>query len=448
MPKAKRRPNILFLMSDEHRADIAGYEGNPVVHTPVLDELARTGAAFQNCYTPYPVCVPSRQCMMAGQLPKTCHCEKFESDLTPGYPTFAKLFSQYAYHTVACGKLHHRGVDQNQGWTHRIGCHDCIEPRFIEGRREEEFDLYKSDLADGWWPIEKEIRRAGIARSRNCIDDDYTVLGALNYIEKYFNDAGYDKQLGHQPLFLKVSLVHPHYPFFTTEEKFNYYLNRVRPFLDQPAPWHPVLADMQVVPGKDVTKREVQRATAAYYGMVESMDTYFGQVLEMLDFVGQNLDDWVILYTSDHGELLGEHNRWWKASFFEGSVRVPLILRYPGMERRGMKIPQNVSLCDLFATLCDLCGIPIPDGLDSRSLLPLLEGKTDDWDDEAVSQIGSDRVMIKKGSLKYQQYPGFEEVLFDLERDPAEQNNFASDSAYAQQMEAFRHRAAELGFSQ
>ena len=100
------RPNILFLMSDEHRADVTGYEGDKVVRTPILDELAETGVVFSNAYAPSPICVPGRQCMMAGQLPETCNCRRYGEDLAPGYMTFARRFAQYAYAAVACGKLH------------------------------------------------------------------------------------------------------------------------------------------------------------------------------------------------------------------------------------------------------------------------------------------------------------------------------------------------------
>ena len=106
----KKRPNILFLMSDEHRADVAGFAGNEVVRTPVLDELARTGVVFTNAYTPAPICVPARQCLASGQLPKTCGCEGW-TDLQPGYRTFAREFSRYAYNTCCSGKLHHMGQD-------------------------------------------------------------------------------------------------------------------------------------------------------------------------------------------------------------------------------------------------------------------------------------------------------------------------------------------------
>ena len=115
------RPNILFLMSDQHRADVSGYADDGVVRTPVLDELARKGVVFNNAYTPAPICIPARQSMAAGQLPRTCGCEVFGEDLAPGHMTFARRLSQYGYATVACGKLHHNGTDQMQGWTSRIG---------------------------------------------------------------------------------------------------------------------------------------------------------------------------------------------------------------------------------------------------------------------------------------------------------------------------------------
>ena len=131
---SNNRPNILFLMSDQHRADIAGYAGDSVVRTPVLDELARTGIVFNNAYTPAPICIPARQSMAAGQLPRTCGCEVFGEDLAPGHMTFARRLSQYGYATVACGKLHHNGTDQMQGWTRRIGDGMSVRHDFIEGR--------------------------------------------------------------------------------------------------------------------------------------------------------------------------------------------------------------------------------------------------------------------------------------------------------------------------
>lgn len=441
----ERRPNILFLMSDEHRADVTGYEGNPVVRTPVLDELARTGVVFRNAYTPSPITVPTMQCLMAGQLPKTCKCEGW-IDLAPGYMTFARLFSQYAYATVACGRLMHLGPDQMQGWTHRIGSDAQIAPQYIADRKEEEFARYLRPFSDYKWSDAKEIKRAGVGRARNVVTDEYTIQGALNFIQDYFLDPYYDREQPNRPLLLRVGLLQPHYPYSASEEKFTYYLNRVEPFLEEEVFPHPFLSQRQVRPGVDASEREIRRATAAYYAMVETIDEHFGRVLEALQHAGQNLDDWIIIYTSDHGEMLGQHGIWEKQKFFEASVRVPLIIRWPKRFPGGRVVYENVNLCDLFATLCDLAGLPIPPGLDSRSLVPLLEGDNADWDNETVSQFGTTNVMIKWDHLKYQYYgPDMPEVLFDLERDPGETANFIDDPEYADTVAAFRRRLAELG---
>ncbi|MCZ8514994.1 sulfatase-like hydrolase/transferase [Paenibacillus filicis] len=157
-----------------------------------------------------------------------------------------------------------------------------------------------------------------------------------------------------EPLLLKVSVLQPHYPYFTSEDKFTYYLNRVTPYLNEQVFDHPSLHKFQVPTDTPASKRDLRRATAAYYGMVETIDGYFDQVMEALQHAGQNLDDWIIIYTTDHGEMLGQHGVWEKQKFFEASVRVPLIIRYLKGFEGGRIVDENVSLCDLFATLCDL----------------------------------------------------------------------------------------------
>lgn len=441
-------PNILFLMSDEHRADVSGFEGNPIIRTPVLDSLARTGVIFRNAYTPSPICVPGRMCMMAGQLPRTCRCEGWV-DLPPGHMTFARRFSQYAYDTVACGKLHHQGTDIMQGWTRRIGDEAQLSPQAIPGRQEDLFAKYVPSTASVKWSDAKEIQRAGIGRAQHISQDEYTVQGALDYIQNHFTNPYYDRATPERPVLLKVSLIQPHYPYFTDEEKFTYYLNRVQPYLGEQEVFdHPFLSQRQVRPGIDASERELRRATAAYYGMVEEVDTQYGRVLAALEHAGQDLDDWIIIYTSDHGEMLGQHGIWEKQKFFEGSARVPLIIRWPRGFAGGRMESRNVNLCDLFATLCELAGIPAPEGLDSRSLAPMLRGEPGiDWGaDETISQFGTQNVMIKRGALKYQYYgPDRPEVLFDLEADPGETRSFLEDPAYGGQVKAFRQRLASLG---
>jgi choline-sulfatase len=442
MPK---RPNVLFLMSDEHRADVAGYAGDPIVRTPVLDRLAESGVVFRNAYTPSPICIPGRQCMMSGQLPETCGCRRYGEDLPPGYMTFARRFAQYAYHAVCSGKLHHVGVDQMQGWTKRIAPDAEIYTRYIEGRVEEEFDRYEPLPGTGKWSNQKEIEQAGIGEGNYQRFDQRATSSALDVLQHYFADPMYDRPWVPRPLLFKLSLLQPHYPFLTDEAKFTYYLNRV-PIYMEPRADHPVLSQTQAPPDVDATERDVRRATAAYYGMVETIDAAYGQVLMALEHLGQDLDDWIIIYTSDHGDMLGQHGVWEKVQFYEGAVRVPLIIRWPQQIQGGQIIDENVNLCDLFATLCDLCGLPTPEGLDSRSLVPLMTGNGADWYNETVSQYGDDRVMIKRDHLKYQWYgEDVPEVLFDLEEDPDETTNAIDDPAYSDVVDWFRERLGELG---
>jgi choline-sulfatase len=430
-------------MSDEHRPDVTGYEGNEVVQTPVLDSLASTGVVFRNAYTPSPICVPGRQCLMSGQLPKTCGCEGW-FDLEPNYQTFARHFAQNAYTTTCCGKLHHQTYDQMQGWTSRPAGDISMAGNYLEGKVAEEYEKYDRPLGSVKWSDTKEVLRAGVGRSRIIENDEDWTEAALTSIERHFNDAQYDRESTHRPLMLKVSLIAPHYPYQVDAERFGYYLNRVEPFLDQEVSDHPFLSQRQVRPGVDASERDLRRATAAYYGMVDHIDTLYGTVLDQLEHVGQDLDDWIIIYTSDHGEMLGEHGIWEKQKFYEASGRVPLIIRWPNGFDGGRIVDENVNLCDLFATMSDLAGLPIPDGLDSRSLVPLLKGEDTHWSNETVSQF-SKNVMIKQDHLKYQYYPDMPEVLFDLEKDPTEKTDFIDDPAYTGKVERFRTRLAELG---
>jgi len=439
--------NILFLMSDEHRPDVAGFAGNPVVRTPVLDELARTGVVFRNAYTPSPICVPGRQCLMAGKLPRRAGCERWGEDLPPGTMTFAQRFSQEAWATVCCGKLHHLGQNQMQGWNQRFAADMFVDDACIEGRNEAAFARIRVDNPRWKWPDAMEIHRAQVGRaSRNQRFDERVVQAAKDFIDDYFIDLTYDRATPERPLLLKVSLLQPHYPYVATPERMRYYFNRVTPYVNEPLFDHPFLSRRQVRIPEEATEREARRATAAYYGMVEQADAHFGSVLEALREAGQDLDDWLIVYTSDHGEMLGEHGVWEKQKFFEASVRVPLIIRWP-KRFAPRTVDANVNLCDLFATLCDLAGIAAPADLDSRSLRPLLEGDSSGWDNETISQFGGTNLLIKRGALKYQWYGETQpEVLFDLEADPTERVNLLDRPEYAGALAQFRVRKAELGF--
>ncbi len=451
-PLMPNRPNILFLMSDQHRADVAGFAGNNVVRTPVLDWLASEGTVFTNAYTPSPICVPGRQCLMSGKLPKSAGCEGW-IDLPPSSMTFARTLSQYAYHTVVSGKLHHLGDDQMQGWTQRIAPDAQVADNQIQGAIMEEFARYEPEVGTGKWSNQKEIEQAGSIYGAYQEFDEVAADASVRNLRRFFTAPSYDRPRHHRPLLHKLSLLQPHYPFFTDEEHLTYYMNRVTPYLEEPCD-HPVLSLSQQNRPVSATPRDVRRATAAYYGMIETIDGHYGEVLDELRHVGENLDNWIVIYTSDHGEMLGQHGIWEKTRFYEASVRVPLIIRWPKRFPGGATVRQNVNLCDLFATICDLAGVPTPTGLDSRSLVPLMDdarrsdAKSDNilWDNESISQFGTHHVMIKRDDLKYQWYgTDGPEVLFDLASDSGETTNVLESEEHSDNVRRFRSRLAALG---
>jgi len=220
-------------------------------------------------------------------------------------------------------------------------------------------------------------------------------------------------------------------------------------FVNQPLSEHPFLRTKSLAAG-EVTEREIRRCTAAYYAMIESADQLFGEVLDTLKLVGQDIDDWIVIFASDHGEMLGEHGVWMKQKFYEASVKVPFFIRFP-RQFSAKRITENVNLCDIFATLCELTGLPVPDGLDSRSLLPLLRGERRQWADKyqnkTISQYEGGCLMIKKDQLKYQYYGAdLPEVLFDLAKDSLERRDFSQEPEYQAVMEQFQKERIELGF--
>lgn len=446
------RPNVLVLMSDEHRADFAGFGGHPLVRTPRLDALARDAVVFDACYAPSPICVPSRQAMAAGLQPRRLGVEVMGVDETPpGTMTFARLFSQHGYLTASAGKLHYLGEDQMQGWRRRVGVDQEVWPQFVSGRAPDAYAGVPSPV-DHKWTMAREVQRSGVGDNPLSWEDEYAVQGALHLLRRHFVDPHYGRAVPDAPIMLMVSLNEPHYPYATPDaDLFAHYVNRVEPFVDQEVFDHPFLGGRFVARvGHEVTEREARHATAAYCAMVESMDARFGRVLDALTAWGQDLDEWIVVYCSDHGEMLGEHGVWEKQKFFEASARVPLFIRYPPLLAPG-RVSVNVSLVDLFATLTELAGLPTPGGLDSRSLAGLGRPGSDtgvDRDDEALSQFDRTNLMIKRGALKYQWYgEDRSEVLFDLAADPGEGANLVADPRYVADLPGFRARRDALGFS-
>ena len=451
-----KKPHILLLISDEHRPDVLAVEGNTQVRTPTLNRFIEEGVYFRNAYTPSPICVPSRQSFLSGRYPRRAGCLNFGDPMPSEVLTIPGHLSRYGYRAVAGGKMHFVGPDQMHGWHERIG-------RDISGKNGYELADDAAHVVQpqrepgtGMWSVinqphskfAKEIMNARAGEGQWMRQDRYSVEGVLHFLDEYFVNESYDRP-GAQPLLLAVSLNCPHYPYQCPKNLFDYYMQRVEPIVEElPANFdcHDLF---KVKIGTDITYREAHRATAAYYGMIEWMDSQFQRVIDYLEHLNL-LDDFVIIYLSDHGEMLGEKGLWEKQQYFDASVRVPFFVRWPKHFRGGRIIEENISLVDLFPTLCDIADVPIPEGLDGHTLLPLLEGETVDWADEVYSELWNAQngpsVMVKMGNLKYFRFDGhsWPEQLFDLHNDPKETCNLINNPAYAADLARLRTKVNAL----
>jgi len=396
-------------MADEFRHDAAGFAGKNFAATPCLDALAEGAANFTSAYSPSPLCVPARQCLATGLYPGHAGCLHFGDDLEPGAATFARHFSEHGYYTVCCGKLHHRGPDQMQGWLHRIGAEQAVrwpaayKDRVQVGRKK--------------WRGAKEILEAGCGVSPLGLADDLATTGACDFLRMHF--GGHNDLPPDIPVFLMLSLQQPHFPLLAPKELLENYLTKVSVFEDAGPLGHLVLDEGRLGLPDDIADSDLRRATAAYAAMVEQTDTRFAQVLSTLREVGQDPDEWLIVFCADHGDMLGEHGLWGKRKFYEGSVRVPLFVRGPGVATDT--ITRNVNLVDIFPTLCQLAGLPVPMGLDGRDLLDSRK------EDMTFSQLGADQWMVKRGPWKLMIFPEGGDVLFQLDDDPDETINRIAD---------------------
>ena len=448
----EKKPYILLLISDEHRPDVLPVEGNGIVRTPVLDRFMEEGVYFRNAYTPSPVCVPARQSFLSGLYPRRSGCLDFSTALPSEVLTIPGHLSRYGYRGVAAGKMHFRGPDQMHGWHERIG-------RDISGRNGYELvddavhgALIEPEPGTGQYSVintpnskfAKEIMNARAGEGTWMKQDRYSVDGMLQFLDEYFASENYDRP-GAQPLLLAVSLSCPHYPFQCPKELFDYYLRRVEPIEEDLPETFDCHELFKVKIGEDVTYREAHRATAAYYGMVEWLDAQFGRVIDQLEHLNA-LDDFIVVYLSDHGEMLGEKGLWEKQQYFDASVRVPFSIWSPRHFEGGRIVHDNVSLVDLFPTLCELAHVPIPDGLDGRSVVSLARGECEDWPNTVYSELwkvhNGPSGMIKEGNLKYFRFTEqpWPEQLFDLGSDLSERKNLIADPAYAADLARLRAR--------
>ena len=431
------RPNILIVMSDEHSPRFSGPYGHPFIDTPNMQRLADEGVTFDNAYCNSPICAPSRASFMAGQLLPDVEVWDNAASLSSDEATWAHLLNAAGYETVLCGKMHFQGPDQMHGFQRRIlsDCHG-------------DWDLKLTANWSEWLPENAPFGKdlftvAGPGEADFSAYDETAAARASSYIRAR---AGRDR-----PWALLVGLITPHFPFVVRPPYWDKYYPahadqpRIPAHFEDMHPHNRRVAEWFSYIGVD--PELTARCRAAYYGLIDYCDVRLGQVLTALEESGQ-LDDTLVVYTSDHGDSAGEHGMWTKQTFYEDSVRVPLHIRWPGRIDPGRRVKQPVSLVDLASTILDAARVDAPDYWAGDSLLPLSAGAPESdgqaiADYTAVAAKGPCR-MVRVGDLKYNFYHGHgdrSEELFDLARDPDELSDQSGNPAYGDRLADLRARA-------
>ncbi|MEM7195601.1 MAG: choline-sulfatase [Pseudomonadota bacterium] len=422
------RPNILFIQADQMTALALKAYGNRFCHSPALDRLADTGAVFENAYCNFPLCAPSRFSMAAGQLCSQIGAFDNAAEFPAEIPTYAHHLRRLGYHTALSGKMHFIGPDQFHGFEDRLTA-----------------DLYPADFS--WvpnWSNEgkrdtndpRSVTISGLcSQSRQLNFDEEVTDKAVQFLQS-------ERKPG-QPFFLQVSYTHPHEPYLCRPEYWALYDDasiaapRVPALNDDQYDAHSkrLLQDFGMWNHK-FSDDDIQRSRKAYFGSISFIDDQVNRLLDTLKQLGLDQHT-AIVFTSDHGDMLGERGMWFKKHFYEPSLRVPLFVNAPWIA--PCRIPGPASLVDLLPTFCDLAGDDLyhqsKEQLAGESLLPPTKD-TSAFDDRIVyaeylaEATLSPIVMVRQNHLKLVYSETDKPLLFDLQTDPDELENLADQSEY------------------
>ena len=427
----QRRPSILLFLPDQHRHDWIGSNPRVPVRTPNLDGLAARGVLFRNALTPSPLCAPMRACLAAGKEYDRCRVPGNGTDYPVEQTTFYGLLRESGYHVAGCGKFDLHKASPSWGldgkhllgeWGFSDGIDNAGKWDAIHGGSKEPKDPYMAFLEKRGL---REIHIADFRKRRDKAATHATPLPEDAYCDNWIAGNGLElleRFPKEKPWFLQVNLAGPHNPWDVTERMAELYRDVIFP---QPN------RSTQLTP-------EIHNAIRRNYAaMIENIDRLLGTYVEELRRRGE-LNNTIIVFSSDHGEMLGDHDRWGKSLPYQPSVGVPLVVAGPGV-RPGHVCDEPVSAMDLTATFLDYAKLPVPGDMDSRSLCALLVGGTDKHRNYVLSGLGRWRLVFDG---RYKMMRGFgpggarkgttaeakpaPQILFDLHKDPGETDDLAA----------------------
>ena len=437
MTRRVNKPNILLIMADQLAPQFLPCYGHKVVKAPTLTKLADEGVVFESAYTNSPLCAPSRFVMMSGRLPSKISAWDNAVEFSSEVPTYSHYLSSKGYRTCLSGKMHFVGPDQLHGYQDRLTT-DVYPSDFTWHP-----DWDRADERLDWYHNMEVVTKAGPCKRSMYLDyDDEAVFSAKRYIFDYARDDS------DEPFFLTLSMIQPHDPYLCREDKWNSYKEED---IDLPAtplgtveedPHAARLRHSYGASDVELNEQQIRNARRAYYGSISDIDDKVADVLNTIEEAGLS-DNTIVIFTADHGDMLGERGMWFKMSYLEHSARVPLIVHAPKhfSERR---VKQSVSLVDLLPTLVEMAndgkGFDYATPLEGRSLMShLTNGK---GHDEVIGEyfgegVASPMFMIRRGTRKFITSEGSDH-LYDLANDPHERNNLANNLAFKSELEALK----------
>jgi choline-sulfatase len=433
------KPNILIFMVDQLNGTLFPDGPAEWLHAPNLKKLAARSTRFQNAYTASPLCAPGRAAFMSGQLPSDTGVYDNAAEFTSSIPTYAHHLRRAGYQTCLSGKMHFVGPDQMHGFEERLTT-----------------DIYPADFGwtpdyrkpgeriDWWYHNMGSVTGSGVAEISNQMEYDDEV--AYNATRKVYD---YSRGKDDRPWCMTVSFTHPHDPYVARKKYWDLYedcehLLPTVPAMDyEKHDTHSQrIFDANDWRSFDISEDDIKRSRRAYFANISYLDDKIGEVMEALEATRQEA---IIMFVSDHGDMLGERGLWFKMSFFEGSARVPMMICAPEMEAGLITTP--VSNIDVCPTLCDLAGVDMSEvepWTTGQSVKAMGQGvaRTEPVAIEYAAEASyAPMVSLRYGKWKYNRCKLDPDQLFDLEADPHELTNLAEAPAHQGTLDQLRAKS-------
>ena len=449
---AAKAPNVLFLMSDDLNTALSGF-GHPQCKTPELDKLAERGMRFENMHCQYPVCGASRASLMSGLYPYTNGTLGNAGTLRGNMPdvlTMSQLFRKNGYRVGRVSKIYHMGIPGEiiAGTAIRDDPHSWDEVVNIKAPEQN-----APGVSTHWSPKDKGSQTfEGVEAEGDDLvhADGMAASHAIDFLKRHKD----------KPFFLACGFVRPHVPLVAPKKYFDLY--------DRNAMIAPVVPENDLEDVPEIIRNYKRNSTSygvtpelhkglleAYYASISYMDAQVGRVLDALEELGL-ADNTIVVFTSDHGYLLGHHHKFQKQHLFEEATRVPFIVSIPWMKKQRGKTTKHITeLIDLYPTLANLSGLKAPKNLHGTSMVPLLKNpSSNDWKKDlafTISRSGGESIRTHEWRFTQWGFGAGGMELYDLRKDPGEFTNLAGDPSYDKpfnklkaQLEAKR---AEAGYS-